>query len=376
MDLKNISLKNIITETVNEYIDDVTYDSLKNETHGLPIVYQLAKSDRIASIFKNGYSREYAGTAGGNFYITGVYTTYNLQSTISNLGSKSSLYGDTIVKLGIKSYDRFFIMNKEIAKQVYGDKYKPEDQLKILFSNYPDVYKKIVNGPYYHRIIDTRQHYTSNNVQALLESLGGMRCGSDKHVHIYDINGFVFYGSNDGHVAIIKDFKAIVPLAYSKDKGKTWKNDLFSHKTIENSVNTHDNITLLGSDGEKYEPKSNFINGAIVIQDKVTKKYNLYNGKKQLISPYWFENASSFDDNGKAMVSIRFNGENKKLLKNYITNVQDIHLANEILQEIGDDIQRFYIDKNGLFYENEKSRHPINRDKQPLDEMWFKNEED
>ena len=375
MDLKNIKLKNIITETVNEYIGDVTYDSLKNETHGLPIVYQLAKSDRIASIFKNGYDREYAGTAGGNFYITGVYTTYNLQSTINNLGDKSNLYGDTIIKLGIKSYERFFIMNQDIAKQVYGDKYRPEDQLKILFQNHPDIYKKIVNSPYYKRIIDTRQHYTSNNVQALLESLGGMQRRSDKYVHIYDINGFVFYGANDGHVAIIKDFKAIVPLAYSKDKGKTWKKDLFSQKTIENSVNTHDNITLLGADIEKYQPQSKFINGAIVIQDKGSGKYNLYNGKKQLSSPYWFDKASPFDNNGKAFVEITFNGKNKDLLEDYITKTKDMYLAHEVLKEIGNEPQHFYIDKNGFFYENEKSKYPINKNKQPLDEMWFEDEE-
>ena len=79
-----MKFKNIIKETIEEYIDNIQIDKYNNVTNDLPIVYQLAFEDRLPSIFKNGYSREFAATAGGNFYCTGVYTTFNLRSTIQN----------------------------------------------------------------------------------------------------------------------------------------------------------------------------------------------------------------------------------------------------------------------------------------------------
>ena len=36
--------------------------------------------------------------------------------------------------------------------------------------------------------------------------------------------------SNDGNVAIIRDFKGIIPLSYSQDHGRTWKDDLFNEE--------------------------------------------------------------------------------------------------------------------------------------------------
>ncbi len=361
-----MNIKNIIRETIEEYIDNVSYDSLKNDSHNLPIVYQLAKSDRIASIFRNGYDREYAGTAGGNFYVTGVYSTYNLQSTLNNLGDKASLYGDTIVKLGIKSYERFFIMNYDIAKKVYGKNYLPENQLKILFGNNKEVYNKIINSKLYKNIISTTNHYTSHNVQALLESLDGMRRASDQTLRDCDVRGFVFYGANDGHVAIIMDFKAIVPLAYSKDKGKTWKKELFSQKTIENTVQTHDALTLLGKDAKSKGliPISKFINGAIIVQDKRTQLYNLYTSDKKLISDYWFEQVSPFDSKGRSLVKIKFD-DNLELIKPYLqaTYPDDYE---EMLDYLDDKTFNYYIDKYGYFYEKQNDKYPINMDKQPV----------
>ena len=136
-----LDIKTIIKEEINEYLD-TSYDDLRNNRHNLPIVYQLAFEDRLPSIFKNGFSREFAATAGGNFYCTGLYTTFDLNSTIENSKTKADLYGGAIIKMGIKSYERFFICNKKIAQQVYGSHFRPEDQLEILFKDYPNVLKQ------------------------------------------------------------------------------------------------------------------------------------------------------------------------------------------------------------------------------------------
>lgn len=332
--MNNIDLKirKILREQINEYLDQ-SYDDLKGGHHNLPIVYQLAFKDRINSIFKNGFSREYAATAGGNYYCTGLYTTFDLNSTLRNTQDKASLYGDVIIKMAIKSYDRFFICNKKIAKEVYGKHYSMEDQLDILFADYPDILRYIKHSPYYGTITQTQSPRTAQNVAALLEALGGMHCGADNNLNRFDIRGFVFYGANDGYVAIIRDFKAIVPLAYSLDKGRTtdksWRNDLFSEKTYNNTAKDYDPIIFLGNDTSYYKNPKNFrmINGYMKVQRAMDDKFNFLDKDKNLLSPIWFKNASDMDKNQMAFV-------------------------------MDDDGDTYYISQYGLF-ENPDDEYPI-----------------
>lgn len=298
-----MDLKKLLREEINEYIS-ASYDDLKRGNHNLPIVYQLAFSNRLKSIFKNGFSREYAASAGGNFYCTGLYTTFDLDSTIRNSITKKDLYGDAIIKMGIRSYDRFFIGNKRIAQQVYGNKWRFEDQLEILFKEYPVVLERIKHSPYYKDIVQTESKRTAANVQSLLHALGGMHCQADGSLNKYDIRGFVFFGLNDGNVAIIRDFKAIVPLSYSVDNGRTWKTDLFSKNTYNNTAKDFDPIIFLGKDVDDYiNPKSyRMINGYMKVQSKRTKLFNFLNKDKEVLSPIWFAKASNMDSKKMAFV--------------------------------------------------------------------------
>lgn len=323
-----MSLKRLLREEINEYIS-ASYDELKSERHNLPIVYQLAFSDRLKSIFKNGFSREYAATAGGNYYCTGLYTTFDLDSTINNSITKKDLYGDAIIKMGIRSYDRFFIGNKRIAQMVYGSKWRFEDQLEILFKDYPDVLEKIKRSHYYSDIIQTSSKRTAMNVQAFLMALGGMSCRADNNLNKYDIRGFVFFGLNDGNVAIIRDFKAIVPLSYSIDNGRTWKKDLFTKNTYKNTANDYDPIIFLGKDADDYiDPKTyRMINGYMKVQSKKTKLFNFLDKEKNLLSPIWFSKASNMDSNKRAFV-------------------------------MNDDGDTFYVGENG-YYESEEDEYPF-----------------
>lgn len=298
-----INIRKILREEINEYLD-TSYDDLRNNRHNLPIVYQLAFEDRLPSIFKNGFSREFAATAGGNYYCTGLYTTFDLNSTIENSKTKASLYGGAIIKMGIKSYDRFFICNKRIAQQVYGSHFRPEDQLEILFKDHPNVLQKFKQSSLYDTVIQTENKRTAMNVVAFLEILGGMLCRADNNLNKLDIRGFVFYGSNDGNVAIIRDFKAIVPLAYSLDNARTWKQDLFTKKTYDNTANDYDPIIFLGKDASKYiNPKRyRMINGYMKVQSKKDGKFNFLDKDKNILSPIWFAKASDMDDRQFAFV--------------------------------------------------------------------------
>ena len=298
-----INIRKILREEINEYLD-TSYDDLKNNRHNLPIVYQLAFEDRLASIFKNGFSREFAASAGGNYYCTGLYTTFDLNSTIENSKTKADLYGGAIIKMGIKSYDRFFICNKKIAQQVYGSHFRPEDQLKILFKDNPEILQKFINSSLYNNVIQTSNRRTALNVASFLEILGGMHCRADNKLNELDIRGFVFYGANDGNVAIIRDFKAIVPLAYSLDNAKTWKTDLFSKKTYDNTANDYDPIIFLGKDISKYinPQRYRMINGYMKVQSKKDNKFNFLDKDKNILSPIWFSKASDMNDNQMALV--------------------------------------------------------------------------
>ena len=332
---KSIDFQKIIRETIEEYTDYVkSFDTVHEDLKNSPAIYQLAFKDRIKSIFRNGMSREYAATAGGNFYCTGLYSTYNLDSTIRNSYTKSDIYGDVILKMKVSSYDRFFICDKKIAKQVYGDKFHPKDQLEILFADYPEVLEELKKSPYYYDIVQTSSSMTSRNVQGFCMAMGGMHCRCDDNLEKYNIRGFVFLGANDGNVTIVRDFKAIIPLEYSTDRGQTWKKDLFTQNTYNNTIKDHDPITFLGDTAKFYcDPKKcRVINGFMLVQRKTDRKYNLLEEKtKKPLSPIWFDYATVADENGFAMVKSR---------------------------ELTDTDEYFYVNKIGC-YENKDDNYPF-----------------
>lgn len=322
---RGIGLRDIISERVR----GVTYDSMMTSESNMPKVYQVTFKDRLPSIFKYGFSREYAASAGGNYYCTGLYTTFSLSSSKDNLRTKHGLYGDCLLQMYVSSFDRFFIANKDLAIKTYGEKYRLADQIEYLFKDWPDKLQSIKNSRLYGRIVNENEYYTSNNVVAFLEEMGGMRRACDPQLAKYDIRGFIFRGSNDGKVALIRDFKAIIPYSFSVDTGKTWSTELFSQDTLDFSANDDDPIIFLGADEKKYvnPTKYRVINGYMRVQRKSDKKYNFLDGEtKEVISPLWFDTASDFADNGRAVV--QSGGET------------------------------FYIDNQG-FYENEDDEYPF-----------------
>lgn len=299
-----IDYRRILRETIEEYMN-VTFDDVKQGKHNMISLYQVAFKDRLKSIFKNGFSIQYAATAGGNAYCTGLYSTFKFSSTLENL-RKHPYYGDSILRFGIESLDRFLIYNKKLAIKTYGNKFSIADQLEILFKDYPEKLKQIKSSPSYSYIIDTdTKDYTSKKVKAFLELMGGMSCRCDGQLEQYDIRGFIFHGANDGYVCIIRDYKSIMPLEYSEDGGKTWKSDLFSAETIENTAKSKDPIRFLGADFKNYvNPRLYTMeNGWWLVQRKIDNRYNLLNDKtKQPMSPFWYVKASKADENGFAYV--------------------------------------------------------------------------
>lgn len=329
-----INIKQIINETVEEYFNkSVTFDNVLNQSN-FQTVYQVTPQNRLQSIFTHGYSREFTGSNAGNMYGAGIYTTYSLKSTQKNCGG---YYGNTIIKILVPSYNRFFICNKTIAQQVYGDKYRLEDQLNTLFKQYQPLLETIKQSKYYNDIVQTQDIYTSRNVQALLKALGGLRGVADPIVDKINIKGFIFKGHADGEVAVIRDFKCATPVAYSTDKGLTFKTDLFSKELFNKVQNEHDPIQFLGRFVNNFIEPQNYrlINGFMRVQRKYDGKYNFVykpnenNRKIKYLLPRnaWLDNASDMDENQRSKVYIK---------------------------KLGD----LYLDKNG-FYENQNDTDPI-----------------
>lgn len=312
---------------ISEYVDNVEWgDLVGDNSSNMQIVYQLTSKEGLKSIFKNGFSAEFAGGAGGNFYCKGLYTTTNLKSTLENLKTKSSLYGSCILKIYVPSFKGFLIFDRRIAKEVYGQNSSYYNQLKMFFP--PEKIEQWKNSGILYRITNEHEEWTSKNVIALFGGLNGMG-RSNQALSDYGVEGFLFKGHNDGHVCIIRDFKRVIPIAYSTDGGRTFKNDLFTKETFERSFKEYDPEIFLGKDAPKYINPQNYrmINNYMKVQRKSDKKYNFISSKdKNFLSPLWFDMASDMDSNHMAFV--QNNG------------------------------QSFYVGENG-YYENENDDFPF-----------------
>ena len=88
-------------------------------------VYHRTKSKDIASaICDIGFAAGH-----GAAYGKGIYTTYDLKSSLQN--SNMRTYGGTVVKSQV-DISGFIVCDYDLAKQVYGQNYKLIDQIKVL----------------------------------------------------------------------------------------------------------------------------------------------------------------------------------------------------------------------------------------------------
>ena len=124
--MNNINTHNIILEAQMPPAKDVT-------TSGLPILYRVGFRNQVASVFKYGYNRQFAGMAGGLMYGVGTYCNDNLHDAQGSVGVKE--YGDTIFKMYLAGgYYGFIIFNERKARNVYGNRWKLEDQLRDVYN--------------------------------------------------------------------------------------------------------------------------------------------------------------------------------------------------------------------------------------------------
>lgn len=257
-------------------------------------IYHCAREKDLPSIFKFGFERFFFGKGVGEMYGSGIYCTTDLHSSIVN--SYRGLYGPVIVRAEIKTYKGCLIWEPIISKQVYGDKWKMSDQLQMLVPEFVEQMKRLpIMGDF---TDGCSNMYEFLNKWRERTSVGGrqiyLQRNNFKNGSPYDkIRGFVFYGSVDGHTAVLKDAKNAIPLEYSTDHGKTWK----YARTEETLRYTRDDFDVELDYGKKYKKTYPVEYGYSRVEDK-NGKFNFINKDGAEISPTWFDGAGDFIDVG------------------------------------------------------------------------------
>lgn len=249
-------------------------------TSGLPVLFRVGFKKDVASIFKNGYNRQFAGMAGGLMYGVGTYCNDNLRDAQGSVGVKE--YGDTIFKMYLSGgYYGFIIFNEKKARSVYGNYWRLEDQLRRIYNATDDEIRYVKSecdaklrekgGSYYHGRTAPAAH-------------GFAQCKN--FIRRHQIKGVVYTGLRDGACVVPYDFGSIIPYSVSYDRGKTFK-VLFDPQEYEERINNSADVQFhYGNKYKKvFEPYAGF---AMVMNND--GKFNYVDIRTdEEISPIWFD---------------------------------------------------------------------------------------
>ena len=187
-------------------------------------VYHRTKSSELGeSICSVGFK-----AGGGAAYGVGIYSTYNYKSSLQNYNLES--YGTQIIKSEM-DINGFLIFDIDMAKAVYGDKYKLIDQIKIIgedkiFNRSQNRQKQIAY------IEETSNKLEHSRFTAPIANGFVARFRLDST----GLNGIIYTGSHDGRCALAYKVLLITPLAHAYVDGSTYRNPKWERcpdRTIE-----------------------------------------------------------------------------------------------------------------------------------------------
>lgn len=301
--IKNI-FNNWVFRINNSSIINENYNDKNNEA----IVYQGTKLDLLKSLINSGgFSAEWFGSNGGNMYTRGVYTNYQIGQTIR--GCENNKYGTILVKFKVNGgFKNFLIFDKQMAINIYGKDYSLYSQLE----KYPSLLNIIgKNNAYELSNFCENENYTSVAAIKVIRLLGG----TDKSTKIFaslGIRGLIFYGHNDGPVAIIHNCDEISVLGYvdvSKTKLRKgypipWIPISFNNNSRSNEVNHIQYFMAQFKDKYLFSKNTRSYDGEILVKNKETKLWTFIdvNQRKPLFNTEFYD-ADVFI-NGKARIKI------------------------------------------------------------------------
>jgi hypothetical protein len=311
-------IKRLINEELNKRVN------LNEEFIGDDFyVYHVAHQETLSSIFKFGFEAFYTASKVGNAYGRGVYSTFDLKSSVNN--AKRGEYGKIILKCRVKSLKNFLIWDTDIARKVYGGHWRVSSQLELICP--PNVLNRLKNsngvarhfwssGEYIYNSITIPKNWTSHNAHA------ADWYGEKEKEFGKCFKGLIFNGPHDGNVCVIRDFKNVYPIEYSDDMGRTWKPIKADIKFKDYVL---DDIDLKYEVGDLYDDVPfNFTNNFARV-----KKYNKYNYlykktyKNGVISPIWFDSgAETFSVKGDCLVLLN----NEKYMLHHRKNTDEFYV--------------------------------------------------
>lgn len=264
------SFKKNIKEAFDEGLHNLrlpSQDEMLNDGK-VRFVYRCCHKAQLDSIMRNGQLRQFAGDNDGFWYGNGVYCNVELSGAIK--GSKTGgyydrdpegwKYGNIILKCAVLGgFKNFLIFDEPLAKRYYGQNYQLKDQVyTILPKNDADkLWQKMEDimsndMPVRRYGMSAKHHFqnqcvvTTGMPHGLFPNKGNGK--EDREFYAlcqeFDIRGIVYHGGNDGFSCVIYNYDECIPVAYSLDNGKTFKNDKYDHQRVLDR-NTFDNDPIM-----------------------------------------------------------------------------------------------------------------------------------
>ena len=233
----------------------------EDEIHSgkMTAIYRATPAKDVDSIFKYGFSRQFAGSFVGSAYGEGTYCMTTFDGALDNTRSG---YGETVVKMFvIGGFDNFLIFHESIAKSTYGNNWSIRDQLKHVFNIPDDIRHSLSTDP----------------------SSFGRR--HQDVIKKYNIRGMIYrWGS--GYAVNVFDFSSIIPYAVYDTRTKKWQKK-FNFGDFNNRINGTIDVNFRYS--QKYKQVFEGVRGFVMVMNNQNKFNFVDIQDDKELSPFWFD---------------------------------------------------------------------------------------
>ena len=284
---------------------------------GVTYLYHATSSAGKTGITTNGASRVMTGS-NSNFYGPGVYTNWDLGDAIGG----TRIYGGYIVKFVLKDGFKDFLIFDKDFNQRHGTGESIKDQLKRIAPEILDYMQKNFDRRTYNYVIhwsgdsmrapggvrgNDRGFRSAGQVRAFLGTPVSYRQKGDCYVpesmlKASNIRGYIFRGSGDGRVVVVRNFTDVMPVAWTTAqdaeayfngdrKRNIWRQ--INQKSFEKLNQKHDAYEEYSSKYPNIDKRES--NSAGFVRVPKGGKYNFIDpDTHKEIFPFDFDNATNF----------------------------------------------------------------------------------
>ena len=284
---------------------------------GVTYLYHATSNAGKTGITTNGASRIMTGS-NSNFDGPGVYTNWDLGDAIGG----TRIYGGYIVKFVLKDGFKDFLIFDKDFNQRHGTGEPIKDQLKRIAPEILDYMQKNFDRRTYNYVIhwsgdsmrapggvrgNDRGFRSAGQVRAFLGTPVSYRQKGDCYVpesmlKASNIRGYIFRGSGDGRVVVVRNFTDVMPVAWTTAqdaeayfngdrKRNIWRQ--INQKSFEKLNQKHDAYEEYSSKYPNIDKRES--NSAGFVRVPKGGKYNFIDpDTHKEIFPFDFDNATNF----------------------------------------------------------------------------------